>query len=138
MACRRSEFLKIGAFDVSFRIASEDREFCDRWRMAGRRLSWIQDAVIEHRHAQSFLGFTRLHFRYGQGACLYKKIRCQRESGTMSGDVAFHREVPQMAWNFRDRFSIARFLLFSALLLWWEFINAVGFALAGFKNRHQE
>lgn len=138
MACRRGEFLKIGAFDVSFRIASEDREFCDRWRMAGRRLSWIQDAVIEHRHAQSFLGFTRLHFRYGQGACLYKKIRCQRESGTMSGDVAFHREVPRMAWNFRDRFSIARFLLFSALLLWWEFINVVGFALEGFKNRHQE
>lgn len=133
MACRRSEFLKIGAFDVSFRIASEDREFCDRWRMAGRRLSWIQDAVIEHRHAQSFLGFTRLHFRYGQGARLYKHIRNQRDSGSMGLDLNFHQEIPRMAWNFRSKFSPTRFLLFLCLLLWWETINAIGFFA---RNRH--
>lgn len=138
MACRKSEFLAVGGFDSSFRIASEDREFCDRWRMAHRRLLWIRDAVIEHRHAQSFLGFSRLHFRYGQGARLYKKIRYQRESGTMSADMAFHREIPRMAWNLRDGFSIARFLLFVSMLLWWEAINAIGFAISCFKNRDQE
>jgi GT2 family glycosyltransferase len=138
MACRKSEFLELGGFDSSFRIASEDREFCDRWRMAHRRLRWIRDAVIEHRHAQSLLGFSRLHFRYGQGARLYKNIRHQRDSGTMSRDMAFHCEIPRMAWNLRDGFSIARFLLFVSMLLWWEVINAIGFALAGFKNRDQE
>ena len=133
MACRKSVFLELGGFDLLFRTASEDREFCDRWRMAHRRLLWIPAATVEHQHAQNFLGFTRLHFRYGQGARLYKHIRNQRDSGSMGLDLNFHQEIPRMAWNFRSKFSPTRFLLFLCLLLWWETINAIGFFA---RNRH--
>jgi GT2 family glycosyltransferase len=133
IACRKQEFVKCGGFDASFRVASEDREFCDRWRMAGRRLLWIPAATVEHQHAQNFLGFTRLHFRYGQGARLYKDIRNQRDSGSMGLDLNFHQEIPRMAWNFKNKFPPTRFLLFLCLLLWWETINAIGFFA---RNRH--
>jgi GT2 family glycosyltransferase len=129
IACRKQEFVDCGGFDASFRVASEDREFCDRWRMAGQRLLWIRDAVIEHRHAQSFPRFTRLHFRYGQGARLYQQIRKHRNSGFIDKDLNFHRHIPRMVWKRRQRFPRARFLVFLFLLLWWEAVNAVGFSL---------
>jgi GT2 family glycosyltransferase len=127
MACRKSAFLKLGGFDLSFRIASEDREFCDRWRIGRQRLVWIRDALIEHRHAQGFLGFTRLHLRYGQGARLYKRIREQRNSGSMGADLNFHSHILRMAWKRRRRLPLARFMGFLSLLLWWEAVNAAGF-----------
>lgn len=125
MACRKSDFLKIGGFDSSFRVASEDRELCDRWRMSGRRLLWIRDASVEHRHPQTFPAFTRLHFRYGQGARHYKRIRGARDSGSLGHDLTFHQRIPSMAWKRRHR--VSWFRLFILFLLWWEFINAVGF-----------
>ena len=127
MACRKSDFLELGGFDLLFRTASEDREFCDRWRIGRQRLLWIRDALIEHRHAQGFLGFTRLHLRYGQGARLYKRIREQRNSGSMGADLNFHSHILRMAWKRRRRLPLTRFMGFLSLLLWWEAVNAAGF-----------
>lgn len=127
IACRKQGFVECGGFDASFRVASEDREFCDRWRMAGRRLRWIRDSIIEHRHAQGFSAFTRFHFRYGQGARLYQQIRKQRNSGSIDKDLNFHRHIPGMVWKRRQRLPRARFLVFLFLLLWWEAVNAAGF-----------
>jgi GT2 family glycosyltransferase len=58
MACARSAYLSIGGFNEAFRIASEDRELCDRWRFHGGSMGWEQQALVEHRHQQNFLGFT--------------------------------------------------------------------------------
>jgi glycosyltransferase involved in cell wall biosynthesis len=128
IACSKNCISELGGFDAAFPLAgAEDREFCDRWRMSGRQILWIRDAGIDHRHTQGFSGFTRLHFRYGQGAWLYKKIREQRNSGNMGEDLNFHRHIPQMAWNRRQRLTCMRFIFFLSLLLWWEAVNAAGF-----------
>lgn len=69
VACPRDAFLALGGFDVSFpRAAAEDRDFCDRWRERGWRLVAAPNAVVRHRHRQSFPSFVKQHFGYGQGA----------------------------------------------------------------------
>jgi GT2 family glycosyltransferase len=51
IAMRRSDYLASGGFDGEFGSpASEDREFCDRWRLQGRSLRWVPSAQVEHRH----------------------------------------------------------------------------------------
>jgi GT2 family glycosyltransferase len=130
LACRKDEFLKIGAFDVSFRAASEDRDLCDRWRMAGGRLFWVEKAMVEHRHAQSFATFTRIHFRYGRGAAQYKTVRRSRQSGDMSKDLGFHRAIPRLMRDKRRRYTLPQQTQLLALLVWWELVNALGFCSA--------
>jgi glycosyltransferase involved in cell wall biosynthesis len=50
IAMRRSDYLASGGFDGEFASpASEDREFCDRWRLQGRPLRWVPSAQVEHR-----------------------------------------------------------------------------------------
>jgi GT2 family glycosyltransferase len=131
MAMRRDNFLEIDGFDPSFRVASEDREFCDRWRLRGRPLVWERNALIEHRHAQSLAGFCRLHFRYGQGAFHYQAIRKERGSGVMTQDLGFHRELPRLV-----RYQLASCdpgltLGVLANLCVWQCLNAAGFFWAG-------
>ncbi|MFM8283686.1 MAG: glycosyltransferase family 2 protein [Planctomycetaceae bacterium] len=127
MGCHRKAFLAVGGFDRRFRAAAEDREFCDRWRMAGRRLWWIRDAVIEHRHAQSLRSFTQLHLRYGQGAYHYQRLRKSRGSGSMREDLGFHGSLPRSVWGaLSDRSPGRRLQLVSTLML-WQVANALGF-----------
>lgn len=53
MGLHRSNYLNSGGFDANFRVASEDREFCDRWRMHERPLIWQQRALVRHGHSQN-------------------------------------------------------------------------------------
>ena len=127
MACRKSEFLAIGGFDPSFCIASEDREFCDRWRMGGRRLVWLCDSLIEHRHAQNLFGFARLHFRYGQGAFDYQRLRKSRGSGSMGRDLEFHGALPSLIRKYLDGAPLGAGLSVLGALALWQTVNAMGF-----------
>jgi GT2 family glycosyltransferase len=127
MACRKRDFLEAGGFDLSFRIASEDREFCDRWRMRGRRLLWIRDAVIEHRHAQNLYGFTRLHLRYGHGAYEYQRLRKIRGSGSMGADLGFHHALPSLVRTNLAGRTFSRGLSLVFVLALWQSVNAIGF-----------
>lgn len=136
MGCRKHEFVESGGFDPSFRVASEDREFCDRWRMANRRLLFIREALIEHRHAQSFPGFTRLHFRYGQGAAHYKNLRRSRQSGEMTKDLGFHRAIPSLLREKMRQLPLLRQTQLITLLVWWEMVNAIGFTAVGVERNH--
>lgn len=128
MACRKEAFLAIGGFDPAMRPASEDREFCDRWLGRGATLDWAREATIVHRHTQGLLEFTRLHFRYGRGAHLYKSIRSARRSGTMHDAVRFHAALPALLWRRRKRYPPLRFAAICLALAWWEVVNAAGFA----------
>ena len=92
-ACRCEAYLTSGGFDTDFFVASEDRDFCDRWRMRNRPLLWATDALVEHRHAQTLRKFVNLHYRYGRGAYLYQVKRRERNSGTMQDDLGFHRSI---------------------------------------------
>jgi len=67
-------FLELGGFDSSWPIAGgEDREFCSRWVNSGRKLFLAPDAVVDHAHQLSLLSFWNQHFRYGRGACWFRR-----------------------------------------------------------------
>ncbi|MFM7143474.1 MAG: glycosyltransferase family 2 protein [Alphaproteobacteria bacterium] len=137
MACRREDFLRSGGFDPAFRLASEDREFCDRWRMQGRPLVRVPGATIAHFHEQDLAEFLRLHLRYGRGAYRYHALRRARGSGSLGEEVGFHASfVPRFraraaaegrgaAWQVRA----------AALLLAWQGANALGFVAEWLQGR---
>jgi glycosyltransferase involved in cell wall biosynthesis len=136
IALRRDRYLASGGFDPDFDSpAAEDREFCDRWRMQRRPLVWKKDARIEHRHAQDVFGFCRLHFRYGQGAFLYQAKRKERASGSMAGDMAFHRSLPKVVLQkIRNRRCSEQIAILTSFLI-WQVMNTVGFFSALLKSR---
>lgn len=137
MACSRRAFAAIGGFDTAFSLASEDREFCDRWRMNHQPLIWEKDALIEHRHPQTFASFTELHFRYGKGAWQYQEARRARKSGSMREDTAFHRTLVPALMQILPRYRLgARARIFS-LLAWWQIINVLGFAARGLRGKEK-
>lgn len=128
--CLRERFLAMNGFDNTFRRAgAEDRDFCDRWRMAGWPIVWLPAARVEHRHSQTLGRFLDLHFRYGRGAYQYQSIRRQRGSGTMREDLAFHKSLPgrvrRHLWaQARGWDAVTRL----AALVAWQVANAAGFA----------
>jgi GT2 family glycosyltransferase len=136
IALRRDRYFASGGFDPDFvSPAAEDREFCDRWRMQRRPLLWNKDALIEHRHAQSLFGFCDLHFRYGQGAFLYQAKRNERASGSMAGDMAFHRSLPKVVLKkIRNRSCSEKIAILTSFLI-WQVMNTAGFFRALFKSR---
>ena len=135
MLCGREACLAGGGFDPTFRIASEDRDLCDRWRAARRPLRWVPDARIEHRHRQTWLGFLRMHYRYGRGACAYWRTRRARGTGTMREDLGFQaawiRRLPHHLG--RQRGWVQRLRILTALAA-WQVANAVGFAVERLKG----
>ncbi len=78
LAVARQDFDSIGAFDVTFPFASEDRDWCDRAAFAGRELRYAQDAIVYHWHELSFSQFLQQHFRYGRGAVRFHSRRAAR------------------------------------------------------------
>ena len=68
MCFRREDFLALGGFDPSFRVASEDRDLSLRWKDAGGTLGYEPSAVIDHMHDLTLTAFWRQHAGYGRGA----------------------------------------------------------------------
>lgn len=126
-ACRRDAYLTSGGFDADFFVASEDRDFCDRWRMLNRPLLWAPDALVEHRHAQTLWKFVSLHYRYGRGAYLYQVKRRERNSGTMQDDLGFHRSIIRQISRKLFGYSVSARVSIAGLLIVWQIANAVGF-----------
>jgi GT2 family glycosyltransferase len=72
-------FQEINGFDTSFPLsAAEDRDFCQRWQEAGRPLTFVREAVIQHAHTMGFSGYWRQHYRYGIGAFQFFQMRLVR------------------------------------------------------------
>ncbi|MFO0030972.1 MAG: glycosyltransferase family 2 protein [Cyanobacteriota bacterium] len=132
MLCLRDRFLALGGFDHSFpRAGAEDRDFCDRWRMAGWPLLWRLAARVEHRHSQTLGKFVDLHIRYGRGAYIYQARRKQRQSGTMQDDLSFHRTLPRRVRRHlaERKGPILVKLGHVAALVLWQVANALGFTI---------
>jgi len=83
-------YRQVGGFDATFRIASEDRDLCDRWLWHGLRLVAVPDAAVVHSRNMSFQGFWKQHFQYGRGAFAYATARRLRGGGP----------VPFEGWRF--------------------------------------
>ena len=72
IALPTKEFRALGGFDTRFpRAAGEDRDFCRRWKSAGRELCEIPNAVVRHAHPLTLRTFLRQHYNYGRGAALF-------------------------------------------------------------------
>jgi GT2 family glycosyltransferase len=135
MACEREAYLAVGGFDARFRLASEDRDLCDRWLGSGRRLVQVEGARVVHGHAQTLMGFTRLHFRYGRGASMYRRMRAGRGGDGMGADLGFHRQLPGRVWRRLRGEPWGRVLVAAGLLVWWEVVNAAGFFWEEWRSR---
>lgn len=126
MGCRRADFLSVGGFDASFTVASEDRDFCDRWRSSNRTLLWLQDTWIEHRHGQDLFGFVRLHFRYGQGAWKRQRSEHRAAPRRLLGESSFHLALPAMVFRRLRKMPMMRAMRLLAALVIWQGAYAVG------------
>jgi glycosyltransferase involved in cell wall biosynthesis len=79
IALARAGFEAIGGFDTSYpRAAAEDRDFCDRWQLAGFPMVYAPEALIDHAHALTLRGFWRQHLNYGRGAYHFHQARARR------------------------------------------------------------
>lgn len=117
---------ELGGFNTRFRT-SEDRELCDRWLYHGYRMIYAQDAVIYHAQQLNLRSFCKQHFNYGRGAYRYHKIRAQRGSGTMLGEMKFHLNLRNWLLYPFTQFSWKKSVLLAGALLLWQLMNALGF-----------
>lgn len=127
-ALARERYLHIGGCDRLFgRLAAEDRDFIDRWRLAGGRLVSRADARVCHEHRGTLRGFVRQYFNYGRGAWRYHSLRRQRGSGRMQEDIGLHLQLPgYLGQSLRD-LSLGMRIKVIALLGVWQLANLAGF-----------
>jgi len=128
MAVPADVFAAVGGFRADvFRVASEDRELCDRWRHAGHGLAYAPAAVVAHAHDLDVASFCRQHFRYGRGAMRFHQLRMQRHSGRLRQDMWFHVQLPHL-WSRATRAMTAgeRGAVAWRLLV-WQLCNAAGY-----------
>ena len=128
MAMSAEEFRRLRGFDEGFDLhACEDRDLCDRWRHAGRRMVYAPDAVVRHGHQLSFTAFCRQHFAYGRGAVRFHRLRAERGSGRLAREVGFHFRVDRWLLRpFRES-PATRALPLAALLVVWQGANTAGY-----------
>lgn len=78
MGVSKQTFLAVGGFNAGLRIASEDRELCDRWRQSNHPMTYAPEVNIVHAHDLSLRSFWKQHFSYGRGAFYFHTARAQR------------------------------------------------------------
>jgi GT2 family glycosyltransferase len=124
LAVSGEQLARIGGFDEAFRTA-EDRDFCARWIAGGLRLEYVPDAVVIHLGAGGWLDFWRRHYRFGSGACSFRR----RHTATAAGRVrleppAFYRSL--LAGAFREGLTRRAFLA-AGLIGVSQVASALGF-----------
>lgn len=130
-------FREIGGFDEGFRIASEDRELCDRWLHLGHRMSYAPRAIVVHRHDLSLRQFCRQHFSYGRGARQFHHVRNRRGSGSLGNEVRFHGRFLMLLRSPLSRLRPPAALLVLLLLVLWQFLNLGGYVFDLARGRLQ-
>jgi cellulose synthase/poly-beta-1,6-N-acetylglucosamine synthase-like glycosyltransferase len=132
IAMTRDAFLTIAGFNSQYRCTAEDREFCDRWTHAGRRMLYTETALIRHSHQLTLRSFWRQHFRYGQGALHYRQGRAQRDGGPLRFEpLRFYTGLLRYPWTA----GVPRPLRMATLLLISQMANATGFFWAKLLDR---
>ena len=126
MAVSRRGFLEYGGFDESFRPASEDREFCDRWRHRGGAFHFVPEAIVRHRHAHTLASFVRTHFNYGRGAVRFHRACGQRGSGGIVPHLRFFAEFPALYRAANSRCLRVGHWKAALLIALWQLANTAG------------
>lgn len=117
-------FAGLGGFDETFRTA-EDRDFCRRWRAAGREFRYSPEVVVFHGHQLSLRSLQRQHFQYGRGALPYwRKAARMNDQRLKVEPLAFYIGMLRhpFAQNQKDP------ALLAALVFLSQLANAAGFA----------
>lgn len=92
LAVGMDTFARVGGFDSTFPFASEDRDWCDRFRCLGGSLVYAPEAIVHHAHPLTRGSFLRQHFRYGTGARSFHRSRARRRgTGLRLERGAFYR-----------------------------------------------
>ncbi|GDX83686.1 glycosyl transferase family A [Deltaproteobacteria bacterium] len=131
-AVEREGYLAIGGCDGRFgRLAAEDRDFIDRWRIASGGLVACPDAVVRHEHRAALRGFVRQYFNYGRGAWRYHSLRRKRSSGRMAEDLRLHLGLPSYLGQPLGRLAPGMKARVIALLGVWQLANLAGFLWQG-------
>jgi GT2 family glycosyltransferase len=126
LAVPAAQFRAVGGFDAAFSLpAAEDRDFCDRWRHHGQRMTYAPEVLVYHAHALTFHTFLRQHFRYGRGAFSFHRARARRGQGRVRLEsVSFYINLlcyPASQAQSKNVWSSA------ALLFLSQVANAAGF-----------
>lgn len=134
MAVPAPGFAALGGFDAGFRVASEDRDLCDRWLDSGRQLRYVEDAVVQHAPQLDLVSFTRMYFNYGRGAFHYHRARQHRGNGQPATALGLHANFLREVGRGLARRRTGGRLRIGGLLLLWQAANLAGF-LAGAATR---
>ncbi len=126
LAVRADLFRLCGAFNENFRV-SEDREFCNRWRQRGLRMTYQPEAMVEHHHPLTFAGFWRQHFSYGRGAANFHHTCAARRSGRLRDHFGFYGQLPRSWWQAKRNIPRRQLARVVPLLALWQLANAAGF-----------
>lgn len=124
-------FQEAGGFDETF-TTSEDREFCDRWRTLGFRLSYAREAVVSHAHDLNLLTLWQQHLGYGRGAQRFHHARSLQGQGRFKPDTSFYLKLLRAAASHADALRPVQMVL---LLFLSQLANAVGFFAEKFVPR---
>ena len=136
LTLRAKFFHEIGGFDQRlFRNASEDRELCDRWLLAGHQMTYVPEAVVYHGHALTLPAFCRQHFNYGRGAWNYHFVRARRGSGPLRRELRGHFRLLSLLPKPLARMPYPRRLRMAPLFALWEAANAAGFCYEAWRTR---
>ena len=127
LAVAKDLYRTIGGFDSSFPLASEDRDFCDRWVYHGHRLVYAPEVVVHHSRPMSFASYCRQHFNYGRGAFRFERARSRRGSGGVVKELGFYRKLPTLISQSFAQVRGRKPVLPGALLAVWQVANAAGF-----------
>ncbi len=121
MAMSAERYKRLGGFDVRFRT-SEDRDFCDRWRAAGGRLTYVPEATMHHAHEMGLWNFLRQHYAYGRGAWRFHRARNQRGTGHFEVKGSFYAHCFR-----RASAQGGRAAAMVTMMCLWQLANAAGF-----------
>lgn len=117
----------IGGFESNWAHGGEDRDLCARWTELGHPLVYAPEAVVSHAHSLSFFAFVRQHFRYGQGAFLFRRALAARRRRRIELDsLWFYLRLPFSSFS---EVGGVRAVWVAALLAISQLANAVGFFL---------
>jgi GT2 family glycosyltransferase len=119
-------FHALDGFDPIFpRAAAEDRDFCDRLRLAGYRLRYAPEIIVYHSHPLRPHTFWRQHFFYGRGAFRFQQVRVQRSGGPFQLEpVRFSTGLFQYGFAAEEEHPPA---LLAVLLTISQIANTIGF-----------
>jgi glycosyltransferase involved in cell wall biosynthesis len=129
MALSREEFLAVCGFDESFHVASEDREFCSRWRLERGRIHELNRARVIHAKALNFRDFIGQFFRYGQGAWRYRKFRHRWGGDELAGNEPHSAFLASVIRDWSGLEDAPKFRMLM-LLGTWQVSNLAGFLYA--------